>query len=345
MYQQINKFKMGGNIMSEVKLSGIDVSMWQATIDWAKVKASGVQFAIIRGGYGNAVAYPGQMDPYFERNYAECKKYGIPVGMYWYSYATNEAMAKQEAQACLNACKGKQFEMPILYDVEETRIFTSGKTNQIIKAWADILEAAKYFVGIYCYRSAVDAYLSSDVKNRYSMAIAEYGPKLNYNGPVGIWQNSSTEHYNGINGNVDHDYCYVDYPAIIKNGGFNGYTKSSTDVKPAPKPAPSPAPAPKPAKKSNDQIANEVIRGNWGAGDDRRKKLTAAGYNYDIIQAIVNQKLGVNVSKPAKKSNDQIANEVIRGDWGAGDDRRKRLTAAGYNYDTIQAIVNKKMDM
>lgn len=97
-----------------------------------------------------------------------------------------------------------------------------------------------------------------------------------------------------------------------------------------------------PATKSLDAIANEVIAGQWGNGDDRRNRLQAAGYDYNAVQALVNQKLGMG-SAPAGKSNEQIADEVIRGEWGNGDDRRNRLQAAGYDYNAIQAIVNRKL--
>ena len=102
------------------------------------------------------------------------------------------------------------------------------------------------------------------------------------------------------------------------------------------------ASASKPSKKSNETIAQEVINGAWGNGEDRKNKLSAAGYDYNTIQAIVNQKLG---SKPVsdKKSNETIANEVIQGKWGNGQDRVNKLKAAGYDYNAIQAIVNKKL--
>lgn len=105
-----------------------------------------------------------------------------------------------------------------------------------------------------------------------------------------------------------------------------------------------PAPAPSTGK-SLDQIANEVISGQWGNGDDRRNRLQAAGYNYDEVQALVNQKLGIGSSAPATKSLDTIANEVIAGQWGNGDDRRNRLQAAGYDYNAVQALVNQKLGM
>lgn len=110
-------------------------------------------------------------------------------------------------------------------------------------------------------------------------------------------------------------------------------------------PAPAPKPAPAPAKKSNDMIANEVIAGKWGNNPQRAQKLKAAGYDPNAIQALVNQKLGAKKAPatPAKKSVDQIANEVIAGKWGNGNTRKQKLTAAGYNYAQVQAAVNKKL--
>ena len=153
-----------------------------------------------------------------------------------------------------------------------------------------------------------------------------------------MWQYTSTGRVNGIAGNVDMDDCRVDFPSIIINGGFNGYSKST----PTPAPVPQPTPAPTPAKKSNDEVAREVIQGQWGNGDDRKNRLTAAGYDYNAVQNRVNEILGTG-SAPAKKSNDEIANEVIAGKWGNGNERKAHLTAAGYDYNAIQSLVNQKL--
>lgn len=207
----------------------IDISQWQGKVNFEKVKKAGVQGIIIRIGYGDVISYPSQVDIQFERNYAECKRLGIPVGGYFYSYATTPREAKREAQGCLKLITGKQFELPILYDVEEMCIFQTRRTNEIIQAFCSELEAHNWWTGIYIYRSAAQTYLTDYTRTRYAMAIAEYGPKLNYSGPYGIWQNSSTWRVDGISGNVDHDWCYVDYPKLIKERGKNGYPK------PAPK--------------------------------------------------------------------------------------------------------------
>ena len=210
---------------NSVIFSYIDVSAWQMKIDWAKVKAAGIQGVIIRAGIGDVLSYPGQVDQYFEYNYSECKRVGLPVGAYFYCYATTPEQAKREAQGCLKLLAGKQFELPILYDVEESRTFATGKTNEIIKAFADVLEPADWWVGIYTYKCAADAYLNDRTKTRYTMAIAQYADKCTYTSQYAIWQNSSTTHVNGISGNVDHDWCYQDFPTMIKAKGKNGFPK------------------------------------------------------------------------------------------------------------------------
>lgn len=98
-------------------------------------------------------------------------------------------------------------------------------------------------------------------------------------------------------------------------------------------------------KKTVDELANEVIRGEWGAGQERKDKLTAAGYDYSTVQKRVNEILKGNKTpeKKPQKSVNEIAAEVIRGKWGNGEERCKRLTEAGYNYDQVQKCVNEML--
>ena len=119
--------------------SGIDVSEWQGVIDWAKAKSQ-IDFALIRAGYGDTLSYPAQVDYQYERNYSECKRLGIPLGIYFYCYAKTTAEAEREADCCLALLKGKRFEFPIYYDVEEMSVFKTGKTGEICKAFIDKLE-------------------------------------------------------------------------------------------------------------------------------------------------------------------------------------------------------------
>lgn len=217
-----------------VKFKGIDVSHYQGNINWTKVKGN-VDFAILRAGYGDAISYPNQIDSTFETNYKGCKNNNIPCGVYWYSYAKSVAEARQEAKACLSVIKGKTFEYPIYFDLEEKSQFAKGKAfcESIVKAFCNTLEEAGYYAGLYMSRSPLQQYIGTSTASRYALWIAEYGNRCNYSGSYGMWQYTSSGKVNGISGNVDCNYCYVDYPAKIKAGGFNGYTKrtSSTGAK------------------------------------------------------------------------------------------------------------------
>lgn len=219
-------------------MNGIDVSKHNGSIDWKSVKASGkVDFCIIRAGYGKSIL---QKDGQFERNYAGAKAQGIPVGAYWYSYAITPAEAEAEARVFLQAIAGKQFEMPVYFDIEEKSALNTGKNNvtAMCRAFCNVLEQAGYWCGIYASRSHIQSYISTETQQRYSMWVAEWGSKCNYTGEVGIWQKSENGRIIGIAGNVDIDECYVDYPAVIKAAGKNGYQKTAeTDAQPVVQPA------------------------------------------------------------------------------------------------------------
>ena len=102
------------------------------------------------------------------------------------------------------------------------------------------------------------------------------------------------------------------------------------------------APAPKPnSKKSVTELAKEVLDGKWGNGSDRENRLRSAGYNYDAVQTEVNRLLTGKGLNPQRKSITEIAREVITGEWGNGNERKTKLQAAGYNYNEVQAAVNK----
>jgi GH25 family lysozyme M1 (1,4-beta-N-acetylmuramidase) len=211
-------------------IKGIDISQYQGNIDFAKVKAAGVMFAIIRAGFGK---YTSQKDPYFEQNYKNAKAAGLDVGVYWYSYATSTADAIAEAKACMTIISGKKFEYPIFFDLEEKAQFVRGKSfcDSLVKAFCGELEKCGYFAGLYISRSPLQSYISNDVARRYTLWVAEYASKLNYSGTYAMWQYTSSGKVNGISGNVDCDYCYVDYPNTIKSGGYNGYKKQESGEK------------------------------------------------------------------------------------------------------------------
>lgn len=196
---------------------GIDISRYQGAPDFGKLKTE-VDFVILQAGFGR---YSSQKDAEFERGYAECKKHGIPCGAYWFSYAQTADEARQEAKACMDVIAGKSFEYPIYYDIEGSAC--TGDVWGKCKVFCGELEKSKYFAGIYISRSPAQQFLPADVGDKFALWLAEYGGRLNWQGTVGMWQNSSTGRFGGISGDVDADICYVDYPTLIKHGGYNGY--------------------------------------------------------------------------------------------------------------------------
>lgn len=209
-------------------LNGIDISYCQTKVDWSKVTSD---FVIARAGYGKVAS---QKDNMFESHYAGAKSRGIPIGAYWYSYATSEAEAEQEADVCLEVLKGKQLEYPVFYDVEEKRQFDLGKekVSAIIRAFLSKVEAAGYWVGLYMSASPLKDFVEDDIRNRYAIWVANTGvSKPSYSGAYGVWQ-YKVGTAPGVTGDVDLDYCYVDYPSAIKANGLNGFSKD--DTKPAP---------------------------------------------------------------------------------------------------------------
>ena len=218
-------------------LKGIDVSYCQNEVDWDAAKASGlVDFAILRAGYGRE---PSQVDTQFSRNYAVCKRLGIPCGAYWFSYAMSADEAKREAQVFLQTIKGKSFEYPVYMDLENEKQFALGKAacSAIVDAFLSVLEQSGYYAGLYCSTYYLDNYLSDSIKSRYTVWCAQYASKCTYQNPYGIWQYNvaGNAEYDiigqksipGIVGECDMDYCYTDYPEIIKAAGLNGFAKST----------------------------------------------------------------------------------------------------------------------
>lgn len=216
-------------------MTGIDVSKHQGMIDWSKVKTD---FAILRAGFGR---YTSQKDPMFERNYAGAKAAGIPVGAYWYSYAKSAEEAREEANACLQVLKGKQFEFPIYFDIEDSTQEFLGKAvlTAMCEAFCDTLEKAGYFAGVYAstywFTNKLD---HARLASKYTIWLADYRAGYNKTLKRDMHQYTSNGHVDGIAGRVDMNTCTRDFPGIIKKARLNGYANdesAETDQKPAQK--------------------------------------------------------------------------------------------------------------
>lgn len=196
---------------------GIDVSKWQPQIDWQKVKADGIDFAIIRVGlcYNNGAL---KLDSAFTQHIKGALAAGLDVGVYLYSYATTVQAAKRAAQEVIKAVKPYKLTYPIAFDIEYESIYTGGnkQTNtDICKAFLEEVEQAGYYAMLYCSKDFLDSYLYPAQLTAYDKWIAQYASKCTCKHPYGIWQYTGTGRVNGIVGDVDRDIAYKDYPAII----------------------------------------------------------------------------------------------------------------------------------
>ena len=207
-------------------LKGIDISYHNGEIDFSKVKSQ-VDFIIMRSGYGKKTTDSKEVK--FDIYYEEAKKNNIPIGTYWYSYANTPEEALVEAKTFLNKVKGKKFEYPVFYDVEEKSILNQGKeiVSKIIKTFLEEVEKNGYLVGLYSSASYLENLVDDEIKDKYIIWVAQWGKNIDkprYNGKWDIWQYSSKGHIDGVQSqNVDLDFSNKNFEEIVKEKGKNGY--------------------------------------------------------------------------------------------------------------------------
>lgn len=215
--------------MAEIFQRGVDVSRYQGQIDWNKVKAAGQQYAIVR-----AVSTRGSapyVDPLFEQNIRQAAAAGLRVGVYYYTYATTEAQAIRELDSLLPQLEmirqeGILPQYPIFVDVEDSSIAALGReqATRLALFAMNVLDQKGWYAGLYTYTFFAQNYLNMAELSGFPLFIADYRGYVGYEGPYEMWQFSSAGKVDGIAGNVDLSYSYVDFlPAIIA-GGYNGFT-------------------------------------------------------------------------------------------------------------------------
>jgi len=217
----------GVTLPSDVVARGIDVSMYQSYVNWDKVKKEGnVDFAIIRAGYGK---YASQEDPYFDINMQNARAAGIDCGAYWFSYALTPEDAVLEAKAFLSVIKGYQFEYPVVFDMEYEKQakLSREQASAIAEAFCSTMEKEGYYVSVYSYVSFLNDMFTDTVFEKYDVWAAHFNvSKPSFTRSYyGMWQYSSTSRVPGIDGNVDADYAYRDFPYLMKQFSLNGYTQ------------------------------------------------------------------------------------------------------------------------
>ena len=197
-----------------VTAQGIDVSEHQGRIDWDAVKASGIDFAILRVGFG-APSWGGRVDYQFNRNVSECERLGIPYGVYIYSYAFDNQQAADEASMVIDCLSGHNPRLPVYYDLEDNEIIADGRQSGIAsraQTFCNKISAAGYKPGIYANLNWFKNILTDPVfkSGSWDHWIAQYNWRCDYTGNYSFWQYSSSGKVPGINGNVDMNYAYVD---------------------------------------------------------------------------------------------------------------------------------------
>lgn len=269
----------------------IDISVHNGDIDFKKVKSQ-VDGVIIRCGYGSDIK--SQDDKKWKQNVEGCINNGIPFGVYIYSYAKTKEMAISEAEHVIRLVKPYKDKLsyPVYYDLEEDG--TQKGAVERARAFAKVLTDAGYVVGMYANQNWWDNYLVG--LNEFTKWVAKYGindgkphTKPNIKG-MDIWQYTSVGKVDGIKGNVDMNICYKDF-------GTSKSDKPNDDKRKTP-------------EEIADEIIADVDNKVWGTGNERKKRVEAAGYVYKEVQAIVNEKLKNDKDKNDKK----VYYEIKEGD-------------------------------
>lgn len=268
---------------------GVDVSEHQGLIDWEKARHC-IDFAILRAGFGK-----NNIDKQFKRNADACAKHGIPFGVYWFSYALSPEMAAAEADFVCDAIECYNVQYPVSYDFEYDTVKNmtlNGVTNtkqlmlQMANAFLNRVEQRGHYAMNYANIDFLNRGFS-DILTKYDAWIANWGvssPPIR----AGIWQYTDCGRIDGISGDVDLNLCYKDYPAIIAQLRSAGEktpvnTEEKTDRLER---------ARKRWWEKYNTIADDVLSGKYGNGAARKTALIEHGYDYALVQDIVNCKLG-----------------------------------------------------
>ena len=269
---------------------GIDISEHNGNIDLSKYKD---QFVIIRAGWGL-----GHLDKKYRRNVKECERLGIKFGVYWYSYALDDRTAEKEAVSFIDIIKGDNVQLGAWLDMEDADGWkkrngwapTKRGVSDIVVRFCSKVEEAGFYTGVYLSYSWLQ-YLDNNTIP-FDRWIAHWG--TNDGGMHGDYKKYGSIHqYTSIP--LDKDYFYKE-----------SYPNPGDKTKPV---------------KTTDELVKEVLKGKYGTGDERKKKL---GRRYDEVQRRVNEVL-------------RLARKAVNGDYGNGAVRKKKL---GKDYNIVQWVIN-----
>lgn len=212
-------------------VKGIDISSYQGTVDFNRVKKDGCGFVIIKAGQGLR-----EFDTFRKKAgylyQPGAEKAGLDWGAYWWSDAVSAAEARQEAKAFVKALEGLRPTFPVYMDQEYDSPcgqWGPGKGKQLrtdmVKAFLDTLLEAGYYGALYSSTDWLNNYVDDGQLAHYDKWVAQYAAKCTYPGAYGMWQYTGSGKVDGIAVPVDMNLCYQDYPGIIKAGGYNNWPR------------------------------------------------------------------------------------------------------------------------
>lgn len=264
-----------------LNIQGVDISYCQQGLNYEKLKADGIKFAIIRASYTGTSTHKQGADSLLNRHVNGCISQGIDYGFYHFSCATSVEEAKKEAQFIVEQIKGFPLpKYPIFFDGEVSQISAKGKAvaTDIAIAFVDEVERLGYPSGIYCNPNWMEnCYDKSRIINNKDIWLAHWVTQSSYHYGQKMWQNGLT-YSAGMQ--IDSDICFVNYPQETA-AWYSAHGKLPVTA----------------TKKSLDEIVAEVWAGKWGAGQQRYDDLTAAGYDYYAVQDEINHRIAEEEKK------------------------------------------------
>lgn len=276
-----------------LNIQGVDISYCQQGLDYAKLKADGIKFAIIRASYTGTSTHKQCADSLLHRHVNGCISQGIDYGFYHFSCATSVEEARKEARFIVEQIKKYPLpKYPVFFDGEVSQISDKGKSTatNIALAFVDEVERLGYPSGIYCNPDWMENKLDkSRIINNKDIWLAHWGSQSSYHYGQKMWQNGLM-YSAGMQ--IDSDVCFVNYPQETAEW-YKNHGKTLTA----------------PAKKSNDEIISEIWDGLWGCGQERFDALTAAGYDYYTIQDEINRRMAE--SAKIAKADIKVGSKVM----------------------------------
>ena len=343
-------------------MKGIDVSYANSTIDWSQAK-NAIDFAILRSSFGSDI--PSQVDACYDQNAEGCIQNAIPFGIYHFAYFIDETTACAEADFAIRlAEKYRPHIRMIALDIEEdseryaNHIGCSPDWTKCAKAFLERVKAAGYQPVLYTNYSWMTYRFDYDQLKQYPLWLASPDAPATIPASypnIALWQNSWTGHISGITGNVDTDICYR--ADLFREASTSTGSASKSFVEPQTELHQISSSA-----KVKFEIEVTALDGvNLRSGTDTSYEILGAvpcgqilaithqtaggGYTWGLTEyGGVRGWIALNFTqRTARKSLDTLAKEVIRGDWGSGDERERLLTKAGYDYQAVQDRVNSLM--